>query len=120
MSHTPDTHPAHDAAPRGRWADMLLLAAVALAAIVLLRPDHTATAAAAGDTAQRGEFTVLTFDGGGSGDVVLVLDSRNEDLLAYSVENQRTVVFHRREKISELFDAAAPNRRGSRNSGGPR
>jgi hypothetical protein len=54
---------------------------------------------------QVGPYTVLTFDGGNE-DILLVLDSRAEDLYSYRVVNQNRLDLLGRESLSEMFASA--------------
>jgi len=59
-----------------------------------------------------GGYTVMTADGG-TDEVLLVLDERNEELFVYRVENQRSVDLQERVSLTKLFaDARAAARGG--------
>ncbi len=54
-----------------------------------------------------GGYTIMTADGG-TDDVLLVLDNRNEELFVYQVANQRSVDLKERLSLTKLFaDARA-------------
>jgi hypothetical protein len=107
--HTTPESPAaetpHAAAP-ARESGWLWISAGVLAAFTLVQGagllDRTATAEM---VTQKAGYTMMTTSGGSS-DVIVVLDDRNEVLMVYSVENRRQVVLQDRQPLPELFQRA--------------
>lgn len=102
---------------RGRLAIFGLTAsALVLSALVLVQVGRSAWAqrlepgaVAMGDMVNQGvagEAALLTFDGGSSEDLLLVVDQRREQVLMYRVQNQRTLEFKGRESLRDLFTSA--------------
>lgn len=96
------------------WASAFVLAGLVImqagkAAASGRSRDAALAAATSMDVVSRiGEFTTLTFSVGtsGSDDVLLVLDSRGEDLFTYRILNQRQVEFLGREDLKTVFATA--------------
>lgn len=89
---------------------VLAISAVLLAgllATLLVVPSRASSATAAeaslADVTRVGDYTMITADGGNE-DIVLVLDNRNEELLAYKVRNQTTVELLQKTSLPELFE----------------
>ncbi len=105
---TPESLPAETApaAAPARESGWLWISAGVLAAFTLVQGagllDRTATAEM---VTQKSGYTMMTTSGGSS-DVILVLDDRNEALMVYSVENRRQVVLQDRQALPELFQRA--------------
>lgn len=72
--------------------------------VALLWHNTSATAQLSSDAvATTGDYTILSANGGNE-DVVLVLDNRNEELLAYRVRNQNQVELLQKASLAELFE----------------
>ena len=89
------------------WASAFVLAGLIIiqagrgAASDRSRDAALANAAAMDIVARAGDFTTLTFSVGSSGsdDVLMVLDSRGEDLFTYRIVNQRQFEFLGRDDL---------------------
>ncbi|HYE02289.1 MAG TPA: hypothetical protein VD963_03535 [Phycisphaerales bacterium] len=107
MSHSPAIPAAQQPPARGvpwaLWASAFFIAAAIL--VQLGRVGPLGAEARADVANQLAGFTLLTFEGG-HGDVVLVMDSRAEDVLVYTVENQDRLTFMGRESLKDLFAQA--------------
>lgn len=125
-SHGSPSGPVPAAISRGRLA--LTASAFILAALLLIQlanlgargraPWHNPASLAHADlvtTAFGGEQTMLTFNSGGSDDVLVVLDSRAEQMLTYRVKNQSAIELIHVYSLPELF--ATGQRMGSGSSG---
>lgn len=90
-------------AARGNW---MWISAGVMAALVIVQGagllDQTARAEM---TASIGGYTIMTTDGG-SNEVGMVIDARNEVLLVYAVKNRREVRLENRLSLPELFTRA--------------
>ncbi|HYF14392.1 MAG TPA: hypothetical protein VD971_04885 [Phycisphaerales bacterium] len=95
---------------------VLSVSALVLAALVGVRelsgrPAHApldVPAAFGGLVAQTGGLVVLTTDNGSSEDLLLVLDSRNEELFIYRTEQRSGMNLLQRYSLPQLFlDARA-------------
>lgn len=85
---------------RGQW---LWVSAGVMAALVVVQGAGLLDRPALAEmTASGGGYTVMTTDGG-SNEVALVIDERNETLLVYSVKNRREVRLENRQSLPELF-----------------
>lgn len=99
---TPDASspPAHRS---GNW---LWVSAGVLAALVVVQGagllDRTAKAEMVAD---KGGYVLMTTEGG-SDEMMLVIDERNETLMVYKVENQRRVELQDRQVLPDLFNRA--------------
>ncbi|MCA9277622.1 MAG: hypothetical protein H6815_02400 [Phycisphaeraceae bacterium] len=71
--------------------------------VALLWHNSSAVADPSDAVASAGDFTILASDGGNE-DVVLVLDNRNEELLAYKIRNQNQIELLQRASLAELFE----------------
>ena len=102
MTTAPHTREASPAA-RGNW---LWVSAGVLAALIVVQGagllDRTARAEMVAD---KGGYVMMTTEGG-STEVMLLIDERNETLLVYDVENQRRVVLEDRQALPDLFNRA--------------
>lgn len=88
---------------RGHW---LWVSAGVLAALVVVQGAGLLDRPALAEmTASGGGYTIMTTDGG-SNEVGLVIDERNETLLVYSVKNRREVRLENRQSLPELFTRA--------------
>lgn len=91
------------------WASAFVLAGLILVQMRLASTVQAApplfgqnSVANAGMVAQAGGYTVLTSDAGNE-DILVVLDSRNEELFVYHVENQSSVQLLERQLLPGLF-----------------
>lgn len=88
---------------RGQW---LWVSAGVMAALVVVQGAGLLDRPAIAEmTASAGGYTIMTTDGG-SNEVGLVIDERNETLLVYSVKNRREVRLENRQSLPELFTRA--------------
>lgn len=94
------------------WATSVLLAA--LVALQLGRSGSPAfeRRAMAEMVASVGDYSIMTTDGGNE-ELLFVLDNRNEQLLVYKVDQQRTMVLLAREALDSVF-ASARSKLGGR------
>lgn len=90
--------------------NVLWVTAVALAALVVLtlgrgtaRPFEQQ--ALAEMVASVGDYSIMTTDGGNE-ELLFVLDNRNEQLLVYKVDQQRSMLLLSREELDAVFSSA--------------
>jgi hypothetical protein len=108
---TMSTPPARHAfaASAALWGSAFVLLALIVAQVSRLPsgrggPTGVAMAAAMGDVARAGDYTVLTFNGGND-DVLAVLDGRGEELFLYRVKPVNQLEFISRDRLPDLFAA---------------
>lgn len=87
-----------------------LLAMLSVLAVRALRPETRATPldvamAEAAIVSQTGGLTVLTADGG-TQDLLMILDGRNEDLLVYRTDSQQGLQLVQRFSVPQIFSDA--------------
>lgn len=94
----------------------LSITAVALLALIVLQlVGLPVPQAQAGLVSKTGGYTILTAkSGNGATDMALVIDDRTEELLVYSIEQNRLVELMARESLPELFTAARAQSLGVR------
>lgn len=100
------------------WASAFVLAGLILVQMRLASTVHAApplfgqnSLANAGMVSSAGGYTVLTSDVGNE-DILIVLDSRNEELFIYHVENQSSVQLLERQTLPALFAEARTRAQG--------
>lgn len=112
-NYTPDTPPnptpglttgaGTSARRQGGW---LWVSAGVMAALVVVQGagllDRPAKAEMVTD---KGGYVLMTTNGG-STEIMLMIDERNETLLVYDVENQRRVILQDRQALPDLFNRA--------------
>lgn len=116
---TPPTRLGHHSGARAAlWASAFVLAGLILVQMRLAGAVHAApplfgdsSLARAGMLAQAGGYTVLTSDVGNE-DILVVLDSRNEELFIYHLENQSSVQLLERQSLPGLFNEARARAQG--------
>ncbi len=103
---TPTERTAHAADPRGSW---LWVSAGVLAALTVVQGagllDRPAYAEMSSSTTG---YTVMTTDGG-TDEIVVVIDDRQEALLVYRHQNRERIQLLDREPLPELFTRARAN-----------
>lgn len=118
---TPRRTPA-DAARLALWASAFVLAGLVLVQVRLAGVAHGAAApplfggaqsAQAGMVAQAGGYTALTSESGNE-DILVMLDSRAEELFIYHVENQSSIQLLERQNVPGLFAEARARAQGRR------
>jgi len=118
MSHSTATSRAR---PQSRVSPAIVLwaSAFVLAGMILTQADRLGAGAQARAelVSQTGSYTVLTADGG-TDEVLVLLDHRDENLYVYSIENQRAITLHERLSLAELFHDAKARRQGTPRRGG--
>jgi hypothetical protein len=87
--------------PGALWASAFVLASLA----VVQAGRLTGGQARADLVSQVGSYTVLTADAG-TEDVLLMLDTRKEQVLVYKVENQNAIELYKRYELPRLFQDA--------------
>ncbi len=97
--------------------NVLWVTAIALTALVVLQLGRGAGApfeqqALAEMVASVGDYSIMTTDGGNE-ELLFVLDNRNEQLMVYKVDQQRSMVLLAREELDGVF-AAARSKLGGR------
>ncbi|MFI4871162.1 MAG: hypothetical protein ACIAQ0_08805 [Phycisphaerales bacterium JB058] len=97
--------------------NVLWVTAIALTALVVLQLGRGASApfeqqALAEMVASVGDYSIMTTDGGNE-ELLFVLDNRNEQLMVYKVDQQRSMVLLAREELDGVF-AAARSKLGGR------
>lgn len=101
MSHNTETHervPAHTA--RGGW---LWVSAGVLAALTIVQGAGLFSQPAYAEmTASTSAYRMMTTDGG-SDELLVIIDDRNETLLVYRQENRQRLSLVDREDLAELF-----------------
>lgn len=80
----------------------LCLSGAALLALIALRAGPMLAPARADLVASIGDYTMLTFDAGND-DVLLVMDSRAEQLFAYRVRNQNSFELIEPYDLKDVF-----------------
>lgn len=105
MEHHTDHAPDAGAARQGRGQWLWISAGVMAALVVVQGAGLLDRPAMAEMTASAGGYTMMTTDGG-SNEVGMVIDERNETLLVYSVKNRREVRLENRQSLPELFTRA--------------
>lgn len=115
MSHRPSSL---DSARLALWASAFVLAGLVLVQLRLAAPATAAPPlfggsqrATAGMVAQAGGYTVLTSESGNE-DIFILLDSRNEELFVYHIENQNSVQLLERQPLPGLFAEARARAQG--------
>lgn len=99
-------------------SNVLWATAIGLAALVALQLGHGPGGATleqralAEMVASVGDYTLMTTDGGNE-ELLFVLDNRNEQLLVYKVDQQRTMALLAREELDGVF-ASARSKLGGR------
>lgn len=58
-----------------------------------------------GEVSEMGDFVMLTADGG-SDEILIVIDSRAEQIYVYDVQNQQQVRFLERRSLATVFEVA--------------
>lgn len=89
---------------------LTLLAMLGVLAVRAMRPEARTTPldvamAQAAVVSQTGGLTVLTADGG-SQDLLMILDGRNEDLLVYRTDSQQGLQLLQRFSVPQIFSDA--------------
>lgn len=97
--------------------NVLWVTAIALAALVVVQLGRGGSAAfeqqaLAEMVASVGDYSVMTTDGGNE-ELLFVLDNRNEQLMVYKVDQQRSMVLLAREELDGVF-ASARSKLGGR------
>ena len=88
---------------RGGW---LWVSAGVLAALVVVQGAGLLDRAASAEmVSNKSGYAIMTTDGG-SEEIAVVIDERNETLLVYSIENRRRVVLQDRQSLPEMFTRA--------------
>ncbi|MBX3322538.1 MAG: hypothetical protein KF757_06065 [Phycisphaeraceae bacterium] len=83
----------------------LSITAAILGGLILLQTVGIPSASAH-MVSKTGAYTGMTANGGSTGELLFVIDDRNEDLLVYSVQQARSVELRARESLPELFSIA--------------
>jgi len=119
MNPTTDTseaQPARRSAARSGHAasaGALWASAFVLGGLILTQADRLGAGARASAemVSETGGYTVMTADGG-TDEVLVLLDHRDENVYVYSIENQQAIVLHQRLSLPKLFSDAQAKRRG--------
>jgi hypothetical protein len=88
--------------PLGSWWTTGVLVVVAL---FLVRGGPAMPTALAEMTAVQGSYTMMTTDGGND-EILVVVDSREEMVLVYRIDQSGKLALQERERLSELFARA--------------
>lgn len=84
----------------------LWASAIVVLALILTQAGRVVGSAAKAEMVHAtGGYTIMTADGG-TDEVLLVLDNRNEELFVYQVANQRSVDLKERVSLTKLFSDA--------------
>ncbi len=93
----------HDGSETARSGGWLWISAGVLAALTLVQGagllDRTARAEM---VSEKSGYAIMTTDGG-TDQILVVLDERNEMLMVYSVENRREMILQDRQPIPDMF-----------------
>jgi len=97
--------------------NVLWVSAVALAAMVLLQLGKGGQVpfeqqALAEMVTSVGDYSIMTTDGGNE-ELLFVLDNRNEQLMVYKVDQQKSMTLLAREELDSVF-ASARSKLGGR------
>lgn len=87
------------------WATAVLLAALVTVQLGRGGSRPFEQEALAEMVASVGDYSIMTTDGGNE-ELLFVLDNRNEQLLVYKVDQQRTMVLLAREELDAVFTSA--------------
>ncbi len=109
---------ASDSARLALWASAFVLAGLVLVQVRMATVAHGAPPifggaqpASAGMVAQAGGYTVMTSESGNE-DIMVLLDSRSEELFVYHVENQSSIQLLERQNVPGLFAEARARAQG--------
>lgn len=83
------------------WASAFVI----LALILVTAGRGNGNAAYAEMVGTAGDYTIMTTNGG-SKEIVLVLDERSEELLAYKILNQKEIELYQKLDLSQTFSDA--------------
>jgi hypothetical protein len=87
-------------------SSVLWASAFVIAAMILVVAGRGGGLEARGEMVSRvGEYTLLSTDGGNE-DVIVVLDSRSEELMVYKIVRQRSVDLMQKINLKETFSDA--------------
>ncbi len=97
--------------------NVLWASAVLLAALVVMQLGRGGSVpfeqqALAEMVASVGDYSIMTTDGGNE-ELLFVLDNRNEQMMVYKVDQQKTMSLLAREELNNVF-AAARSKLGGR------
>lgn len=95
----------------GATAPLWASAIVVLALILTQSSRLVGNAARAEMVHGAGGYTIMTVDGG-TDEVLVILDNRNEEMFVYRVENQAAVDLKERVSLTRLFSDARAAARG--------
>lgn len=94
----------------------LTASALVLAALIIVQAGRLlgGDAARADLVATSGAVTMLTVEASNSNDVLLVLDGRSEELMAYKVENQANLELYKKYNVPRLMSEARSRHAGKK------
>jgi len=94
----------------------LTASAVVLAAMIIVQAGRLlgGDPARADLVATSGAVTMLTVEASNSNDVLLVLDGRSEELMAYKVENQTNLELYKKYNVPRLMSEARSRHLGKK------